>query len=212
MQKEPHENSEHAAPAIRQVKLSLNADSAIEPKSEKSDVVGDLPESTSIPVASNDLVIERVASNRSHSTPLQDKRKTSANTERVTKKTRSTKKSRATLSSKESARAKLSNLGLSESGQLTLQDQKKLGARIYRLKSYTTVGKINRKFAQDKQQRWLRNVLALVMLVVILIVLFVIYNPVKDILDVRKMLGLDSPFRTMASETVSDRPEPSVIP
>ncbi|HHT45542.1 MAG TPA: hypothetical protein GXZ89_08645 [Fastidiosipila sp.] len=109
-------------------------------------------------------------------------------------------------------KSKLSNIGLSDSGQLTLADQKKLGARIYHLKSYTTVGKINRKFAQDKQQRWLRNVLAFVMLIVILIILFVAYNPVRDIIDFRKMLGLDSPFKTISTVLETDPPETTISP
>lgn len=198
MQKEPEQKAEQEEPTIRQVKLTLNREGAIQSESEKPVISGDLPDSPANTANANDLVIERVASNRSHSTE-------------ESKKTNKTPSS-ATKSTKDKTRGRLSNLGLSGGGQLTLKDQKKLGARIYHLKSYTTVGKINRKFAQDKQQRWLRNVLAFVMLIVILIILFVVYNPVRDIIDFRKMLGLDSPFKTISTELETVPPNTTVSP
>lgn len=197
MQKEPEQKTPQDEPAVRQVKLTLDEAGSIHSDSEKRVVSGGLADSASITAPPNDLVIERVASNRSHS-----KVKTTKSTKSTTVKRNRTKLTKS----------KLSNLGLSDSGQLTLADQKKLGARIYHLKSYTTVGKINRKFAQDKQQRWLRNVLAFVMLIVILIILFVAYNPVRDIIDFRKMLGLDSPFKTISTVLETDPPETTISP
>lgn len=87
--------------------------------------------------------------------------------------------------------------GLTKTGQWTLQDQKRLGARVYRVKGYTTQAKIQRKFNQEKQQRFLRNLLMVILFIVVVVILFVIYNPVKDIIDVRKMLGMDSPFQSI---------------
>lgn len=197
MQKEPEQKTPLEEPAVRQVKLTLDAAGSIHSDSDKPVVSGNLADSASIAAPVNDLVIERVASNRSHS---------------KVKKTKAPKSTSVTKNKTKSTKAKLSNLGLSDSGQLTLADQKKLGARIYHLKSYTTVGKINRKFAQDKQQRWLRNVLAFVMLIVILIILFVVYNPVRDIIDFRKMLGLDSPFKTISTVLETDPPETTISP
>lgn len=108
-------------------------------------------------------------------------------------------------------KGRLSSVGLSKAGQLTLADQRKLGARIYHLKSYTTVGKINRKFHQDKRQQLLRNILALVMLIVILVIIFVVYNPIRDIVDVRKMLGINSPFMSIPTETVNQTEAPPIF-
>lgn len=132
-------------------------------------------EPASIPAPVPDQSIKTNAPNRAHGTPVKPKRKNQP-----------TKKP-------------LTQLGLSQSKYLTLDDQRKLGARIFKLKSYTTVGKINRKFAQEKQQRLLRNIFSFVLLAIILIVLFVIYNPFTDINDFRKMFGIDSPFMTMPS-------------
>ena len=135
MQKEPEQKTPQDEPAVRQVKLTLDEAGSIHSDSEKRVVSGGLADSASITAPPNDLAIERVASNRSHS-----KVKTTKSTKSTTVKRNRTKLTKS----------KLSNIGLSDSGQLTLADQKKLGARIYHLKSYTTVGKINRKFAQDK--------------------------------------------------------------
>ncbi|HHW92996.1 MAG TPA: hypothetical protein GX734_00645 [Clostridiaceae bacterium] len=73
-----------------------------------------------------------------------------------------------------------------------VESQRKAGRRIFRLKGYTTVSKINRKFKQERQQRVLRNILTTLMVLLLLIILFVIYNPFKNMSEFRKISGEDS--------------------
>lgn len=93
--------------------------------------------------------------------------------------------------------------GLSD-GNLDLESQIKTGARIYRLKGFTTVARIKRKFKQENRQRKIRNLLTVMVIILFIIILLVIYNPIKDIPEWRKILGLDSAYgeQTIA-ETLS---------
>ena len=77
----------------------------------------------------------------------------------------------------------------------SVDDDKRTGHRIYRLKGYTTVDKINRKFAQERYQRTLRNTLTFIMIVILLVILFVIYNPFTDVGELKKITGEDSYFK-----------------
>lgn len=176
---------EQSENGVRQIKLTLGDGGLVRTDLAKTDNQPETSEPTSNRTASVDHPITPDASNRSHSNAY------------------------TSTAHKTARRKPIAGIGLSKSGHLTLADQRKLGARIYRLKSYTTVGKINRKFTQDKQQRLLRNVLAFVLLIVVLVILIVVYNPIQDVVDFRKMLGLDSPFMSIPtmSETV-----PSELP
>lgn len=62
--------------------------------------------------------------------------------------------------------------------------------RIYRLKGYTTVAKINRKRHAERQQRFLRKFLFLIISFLILILLFTIYNPFKDLSELYRIIGI----------------------
>ncbi len=64
--------------------------------------------------------------------------------------------------------------------------------RIYRLKGYTTVAKINRKRHAERQQRFLRKFLFVFIAILIVILLFTIYNPFKDMSELKKILGIES--------------------
>lgn len=66
------------------------------------------------------------------------------------------------------------------------------GHRIFRLKGYTTVGKINRKFQQERNQRTLRNALTFLMIIIFLIILVAIYNPFTNVDELKKITGEDS--------------------
>lgn len=64
--------------------------------------------------------------------------------------------------------------------------------RVYRLKGYTTVDKINRKRQSEKRQRLLRRVLISIIALLTLILLFQLYNPFKDMTEWYRILGVDS--------------------
>ena len=63
--------------------------------------------------------------------------------------------------------------------------------KVYRLKGYTTVAKINRKRQSERQQRFLRRLMIGIILILILILLFYLYNPVKNIDEWYRVLGID---------------------
>lgn len=86
---------------------------------------------------------------------------------------------------------------------LNADSQRKAGHRVFRLKGYTTVGKINRKFKQERQQRALRNILTTLMVILLLIILFVIYNPFKDMSEFRKISGEDSLYKKRTTTSVT---------
>lgn len=81
--------------------------------------------------------------------------------------------------------------GLSN-GNFDLDSQIKTGARVYRLKGFTTVARITRKFHQENRQRKLRNLLTVLVIIIFVVVMLIIYNPIKDIPEWRKILGVDS--------------------
>ncbi len=94
------------------------------------------------------------------------------------------------------------------------ESQRKAGHRVFRLKGYTTVGKINRKFKQERQQRALRNILTTLMVILLLIILFAIYNPFKDLSEFRKISGEDSLYKNRTTTTIlsEETTESNVIP
>ena len=68
--------------------------------------------------------------------------------------------------------------------------------RVYRLKGYTTVDKINRKRNSEIKQRFLRRILVIIVSILIIIILFNIYNPFKDLSEMFRILGLDQKSTT----------------
>jgi hypothetical protein len=106
--------------------------------------------------------------------------------------------------------------GLSN-GNFDLDSQIKTGARVYRLKGFTTVARITRKFHQENRQRKLRNLLTVLVIIIFVVVMLIIYNPIKDIPEWRKILGVDSLYggeqtnTTMASNS-SEAPDTSSFP
>lgn len=75
--------------------------------------------------------------------------------------------------------------------------------RVYRLKGYTTVDKINRKRNSEIKQRFLRRILVIIVSVLIIIILFNIYNPFKDLSEIFRILGLDQQSTTTATTTIA---------
>lgn len=93
--------------------------------------------------------------------------------------------------------------------KVSLESQKKAGHRVFRLKGYTTVGKINRKFKQERQQRLLRNALTTLMVIILLIILVAIYNPFRDMSEFRKISGEDSLYKNRTTTTSTDTSDAS---
>lgn len=89
------------------------------------------------------------------------------------------------------------------------KDDARTGHRIYRLKGYTTVDKINRKFQQERNQRTLRSILTFLMIVILLVILIAIYNPFTNIDELKKISGGDSLYKKQhqSSETMERTPE-----
>ena len=75
--------------------------------------------------------------------------------------------------------------------QQTVQAIKRVGQeRVYRLKGYTTVAKINRKRQSERQQRFLRRVLLVLFGVLLAILLANVYNPIKDFSEWYRIIGV----------------------
>lgn len=64
--------------------------------------------------------------------------------------------------------------------------------RVYRLKGYTTIAKVNRKRQSEERQRLLRRLLIGIIAILTLFLLFQIYNPVKDLSEWYRVLGVKS--------------------
>ncbi|GEM_PF-2328164 len=62
--------------------------------------------------------------------------------------------------------------------------------RVYRLKGYTTVAKINRKRQSERQQRFLRRVLLILFAILLAILLMNIYNPIQDLSEWYRIIGV----------------------
>ncbi|MEA4888310.1 MAG: hypothetical protein VB070_02440 [Clostridiaceae bacterium] len=62
--------------------------------------------------------------------------------------------------------------------------------RVYRLKGYTTVAKINHKRQSERQQRLLRHLLIVFITVLLVMLLFYLYKPVKDLTELYRIIGV----------------------
>ncbi len=62
--------------------------------------------------------------------------------------------------------------------------------RVYRLKGYTTVAKINHKRQSERQQRLLRHLLIVFISVLLIMLLFYLYKPVKDLTELYRIIGV----------------------
>lgn len=62
--------------------------------------------------------------------------------------------------------------------------------KVYRLKGYTTVAKINHKRQSERQQRLLRQLLVFLICVLLLFLAFQLYNPIKDLSEWYRIIGI----------------------
>jgi hypothetical protein len=82
--------------------------------------------------------------------------------------------------------------------------------KVYRLKGYTTVAKINHKRQSERQQRFLRQLLVLLICILLLFLLFQLYNPIKDLSEWYRIIGIrDISDLTRESTTDSSDSDPS---
>lgn len=86
----------------------------------------------------------------------------------------------------------------------SIKEDARTGHRIYRLKGYTTVDKINRKFQQERNQRTLRTILTFLMLVILLVILFAIYNPFANVDELKKITGEDSLYKKQRQSATTE--------
>ena len=63
--------------------------------------------------------------------------------------------------------------------------------KVYRLKGYTTVAKINHKRQSEQQQRILRHILVALISILLLFLLFQLYNPIKDLSEWYRIIGVE---------------------
>ena len=88
--------------------------------------------------------------------------------------------------------------------QQTVQAIKRVGQeRVYRLKGYTTVAKINRKRQSERQQRFLRRVLLVLFGFLLAILLANVYNPIKDFSEWYQIIGVRHLTDTAPTTTAS---------
>ncbi|MHB8963603.1 MAG: hypothetical protein ACYC5K_10680 [Saccharofermentanales bacterium] len=62
--------------------------------------------------------------------------------------------------------------------------------RVYRLRGYTTTSKVDKKVRAEQNQRLIRNFLVAAVFVLIIAILLIIYNPLKDIKELFRMIGI----------------------
>ncbi len=62
--------------------------------------------------------------------------------------------------------------------------------RVYRLAGYTTVSKINSRRKSESRQRVLRQILLILLVVLAVILLFRLYNPIKDLSEWYRIIGI----------------------
>lgn len=64
--------------------------------------------------------------------------------------------------------------------------------RVYRLKGYTTVRKVNRKIRAKRAQKRLRNFILFILAVLAAAYLMIRYQPFRDLREFFRIIGIDS--------------------
>lgn len=62
--------------------------------------------------------------------------------------------------------------------------------KVYRLRGYTTISRVDKKIRAEQNQRLLRNVLVAAIFAMILAILLIIFNPFRDLREILRMIGL----------------------
>ncbi|MHB1452567.1 MAG: hypothetical protein ACYCYM_01255 [Saccharofermentanales bacterium] len=62
--------------------------------------------------------------------------------------------------------------------------------RVYKLRGYTTTSRVDKKVRSEQNQRLLRNFLVAAVFVLIIAILLIIFNPLKDLRELFRMIGI----------------------
>lgn len=62
--------------------------------------------------------------------------------------------------------------------------------RVYKLRGYTTTSRVDKKVRAEQNQRLLRNFLVAAVFVLVIAILLIIFNPLKDLKEFFRMIGL----------------------
>lgn len=80
--------------------------------------------------------------------------------------------------------------------------------RVYRLQGYTTVSKINSRRKSERRQRLLRQLLLVLMIALFLILLFHLYNPIRDLTEWYRIIGIKDIAELAGQTEASVSPTP----
>ncbi|MGB4609981.1 MAG: hypothetical protein WBH77_05075 [Saccharofermentanales bacterium] len=99
-----------------------------------------------------------------------------------------------------------------DSNQVQAKDKpweidRKNGSKVYELIGYTTLSKIHHGIKKENRQSLLKRVLITLMLFVIIFIILYVMNPIKDLVDFRRIIGIES----MYGENYSKIQEPTDI-
>jgi len=75
--------------------------------------------------------------------------------------------------------------------------------KVYRLKGYTTVAKVNRKRQAERQQRLLRRALLFVIVIIAVILMYNYINPFKNIAEFYRFIGISSLAEIITGKTTT---------
>ncbi|HHT24631.1 MAG TPA: hypothetical protein GXZ76_03795 [Clostridiaceae bacterium] len=71
---------------------------------------------------------------------------------------------------------------------------RKNGSKVYELIGYTTLSKIRHGVKKENQQSLLKRILITLMLFVIIFIILYAMNPIKDLIDFRRIIGIKSMY------------------
>ena len=62
--------------------------------------------------------------------------------------------------------------------------------KIYKLRGFTTTSRVDKKVSREQTHRFIRNFLVAAVFILIISILLLIFNPLKDIKELFRMIGL----------------------
>ena len=79
------------------------------------------------------------------------------------------------------------------------------GSKVYELIGYTTLSKIHHGIKKDNRQSLLKRILIALMLFVIIFIILYVMNPIKDLVDFKRIIGIESMSGEDYSEPKNNR-------
>ncbi|HHU54170.1 MAG TPA: hypothetical protein GXZ43_08915 [Clostridiaceae bacterium] len=88
------------------------------------------------------------------------------------------------------------------------------GSKVYELVGYTTLSKIHHGIKKEKRQSLLKRILITLMLFIIIVIILYALNPIKDLVDFRRIIGIKSMYgenydENIKKSEINDNPENS---